>query len=241
MPSHIEWTDETWNPVTGCDRVSEGCDHCYIERQPPLRIAGRKFDEAGKMGIQLHPQRMNDSRLHREKPTKFFTCSMGDLFHPNVPDDFIARVFDVMRWKPWHTFQVLTKRPQRMEAFTYERELDDQPTLPNVWLGTSIELDKYCFRANYVRRSTAATRFLSLEPLLGPLPSLDLTDIDWCIVGGESGPSYRAMDLAWLETVAQQCDNAGVPLFVKQDSLKKSGQQGRIPSSLWERKEFPNA
>lgn len=218
MPTKIQWTEETWNVVTGCDRVSPGCDHCYIERTMPFRVEGRRFDEHGKMGIRLHPDRL-DKPMHWRKPRLVFVNSLSDLFHPDVPLQFINRVFAVMQLAERHTFQILTKRPQHMaQVLAY----DDHPRAalywprPNVWLGTSIESDRYTWRANHLRATPAAVRFLSCEPLLGPLPSLDLTDIDWLIVGGESGPGARPMDIDWAIELVERCHDAGVAVFVKQ-------------------------
>lgn len=239
--STIEWTDASWNIVTGCDRVSPGCDHCYIERTPPFRIERRRFDDQGRMGIRLHPDRL-DWPLRWRKPRRIFTPSLGDLFHKDVPDEFIGRVFDVMMQAEQHTFQVLTKRPQRMKAFV-DMWLGESwaQWIENLWLGTSIESDRYAWRADHLRGTPAAVRWLSLEPLLGPLPSLDLTGIDWVVVGGESGPGHRDMHPDWLNEIAVRCHLAGVPLFVKQDSHARSGQQGRIPDVLWARKDMPEA
>jgi protein gp37 len=235
MGTAIEWTDETWNPVTGCDRVSEGCRFCYIERTPPFRIEGRRFDKNGKMGVRLHPDRL-DTPLHWRKPRRVFVNSLSDLFHPEVPHEFIARVFSVMARTPQHTFQVLTKRPQQM-ARLLEGELgegvesllgclwneeeaqglyDALWPLPNVWLGTSIENDRYTWRAAHLRNTPAAIRFVSLEPLLGPVPSLALDGIDWVIVGGESGPHARPMHPDWARDIRDRCVAAGVPFFFKQ-------------------------
>jgi len=255
--SSIEWTDETWNIVTGCDRISPGCDHCYIERTIPFRIEGRRFDEHGRMGIRLHPDRL-DKPLHWRKPRLVFVNSLSDLFHKDVPADFVLAVWSTMSRAPQHTFQLLTKRPQRMQrivdaiAFTLddgaarlgdpftggeaylwpgtwddeegdpwpvtEADIDgggEQP-LPNVWLGTSIESDRYTFRADHLRATPAAVRWLSLEPLLGALPSLSLEGIDWVVVGGESGPGARPMHPGWVRDIRDRCVAADVPFFFKQ-------------------------
>lgn len=224
----IEWTETTWNPVTGCDRISPGCDHCYA-----LRLAGRlkamgqaKYQHDGDprtsgpgFGVTCH-RRALDEPLTWAKPRLVFVNSMSDLFHDQVPDEFIADVFDVMACHgpiARHTFQVLTKRPQRM-ARLLRRWANDEGYhgAPNVWLGTSIESELYTFRADYLRLTPARTRFLSLEPLLGPLPSLDLTLIDWVIVGGESGPGARRMDPDWAREIRDLCVAVGVPFFFKQ-------------------------
>lgn len=230
----IEWTDRTWNPVTGCDRVSPGCDHCYAETIAN-RFAGSKAFPNG-FKVTLHPDRL-DQPLRWRKPSRVFVNSMSDLFHPDVPDAFVADVWVSMALARRHTFQVLTKRPQRCgPLFEFERWLgllDDamhrrcgeifaahiglsEYPMPWVWLGTSIENDRYTFRADHLRATPAAVRFLSLEPLLGPLPSLDLTDIDWVIVGGESGAGARRMNLEWADEIVERCRDAGVAVFVKQ-------------------------
>jgi protein gp37 len=242
----IQWTDETWNPTTGCDRVSPGCDHCYIERTIPFRVEGRKFDEHGKMGVRLHLDQI-DKPLHWRKPRRVFVNSLSDLFHADVPSDFICDVFVTMMHAPQHTFQVLTKRPQRMASLL---ALNLPTPIPNVWLGTSIESDRYAYRASHLRATPAAVRFLSLEPLLGPLPSLDLAGIDWVIIGGESGPGARPMDPEWTQAIVAQCDAAGVPVFFKQAG-KVLGREWGCPDghgadwSTWpewaRRREFPRS
>jgi protein gp37 len=242
----IEWTDETWNPVTGCDRVSPGCDHCYaLTLAKRLKGMGQaKYQRDGDprtsgpgFGLTVHPDVL-DQPLRWRKPRRVFVNSMSDLFHPAVPAGFIAEVWDRMGATPQHTYQVLTKRPQRMATVmqrmadgTYlntDGLIDSHPgavdalplfnawPLPNVWLGTSIESDRYAFRADHLRNTPAAVRFLSLEPLLGPLPSLDLTGIDWVIVGGESGPGARPMHPDWVLDIRDRCQAAGVAFFFKQ-------------------------
>lgn len=244
----IEWTDATWNPTTGCDRTSPGCDHCYA-----LTMAGRlKLMGSAHYQNDGDPQTSGpgfkvtthgdalDIPLRWKKPRRIFVNSMSDLFHTDVPDDFIAAVVQVMTITPRHTYQVLTKRPQRaakllqriswdcngdssLGRFTAEEVglegneyYDFGRNLPNVWWGTSIESDRYTFRANHLRDTPAAVRFLSCEPLLGPLPSLDLTDIDWVIVGGESGSGARPMHPDWARDIRDRCVDAGVPFLFKQ-------------------------
>jgi protein gp37 len=264
--SKIGWTQETWNPTTGCDRVSPGCDNCYaLTLAKRLKAMGQaRYQNDGDprtsgpgFGLTVHPDAL-DIPLRRRKPTLWFVNSMSDLFHREVPNDFIAEVFAVMALTPQHTYQVLTKRPKRMSDLVswdaWQDSVDearlrranlsfqfcDWPR-PNIWLGTSIESDRYAWRADHLRETPAAVRFLSLEPLLGPLPSLDLTGIDWVIVGGESGPNHRDMHPAWLNEIAVRCHLADVPLFVKQDSGPRSGTQGRIPDVLWARKDYPRS
>jgi protein gp37 len=271
----IEWTERTWNPLSGCDRVSPGCDHCYAltfagrlkamgqpgyQRDGDVRTSGPGF------GLTLHPE-MLDVPLRRRKPTTWFVNSMSDLFHKDVPEAFIAEVFAVMALTPQHTYQVLTKRPQRLpnlladrrrppEAFQMPAAVEEaicrrHPDAPyagdgydylipgvwsedglgwpldNVWLGTSIESDRYTFRADHLRATPAAVRFLSLEPLLGPLPSLDLTGIDWVIVGAESGPGARPMDLGWVRDIRDRCVDVSIPFFFKQDA--RNGRKVKLP------------
>lgn len=222
--SAIEWTDATWNPTVGCSRVSPGCDGCYAigvahrAMQPAhegltIRRPGERPDWTGE--VRCLPDRL-DVPLRWRKPRRVFVDSMSDLFHASVPEVFIGQVFETMAVTQQHTYQVLTKRPQRMYdvmSAAFERV---GVSLPNVWLGTSIESDRYAFRADYLRATPAAVRFLSLEPLLGPLPSLDLTGIDWVIVGGESGPGARPMHPAWVREIRDRCVEAGVALFFKQ-------------------------
>ena len=217
--SRIEWTDATWSPIVGCKAVSSGCDHCYAAREASGRLshlpayAGLAENGVFTGEVRLLPERLNQP-LRWRKPRRIFVNSMSDLFHPDVPDGFVAEVFDVMVQAPQHTFQILTKRPQRMARWVLRSWR--RPILPNVWLGTSIEEDRYTFRANYLRDTPAAVRFLSLEPLLGPLPSLDLTDIDWVIVGGESGPGARPMHASWVRDIRDRCVTAGIPFLFKQ-------------------------
>jgi len=235
--TRIEWTrgDDgspgvTWNPVTGCDRTSPGCDNCYaLTLASRLKAMGSsKYQQDGDprtsgpgFAVTLHPDTLGEP-LRWRKPRRVFVNSMSDLFHPDVPDWFIADVFVVMRRTPQHTYQVLTKRPQRMATLMAAgppRRPSQWPRpwpLPNVWLGTSIENDRYTFRADHLRRAPAAVRFLSLEPLLGPLPSLDLTGIGWVIVGGESGPGARPMQLEWAADIVGRARAAGAAVFVKQ-------------------------
>lgn len=227
MGSAIEWTDETWNPTVGCSKTSPGCDNCYAinvahrAMQPAhegLTIVrdGERPDWTGE--VRTLPDRL-DTPLRWRKPRRVFVDSMSDLFHPDVPMEFIQRVFTTMTLAHQHTFQVLTKRSKDManvlnhEDFWYG--IAEEPP-DNIWVGTSIESDHYSWRAHHLRRAEVAVRFLSLEPLLGPLPSLDLTDIDWVIVGGESGPGARPMHPQWVRDIRDRCVAAGIPFFFKQ-------------------------
>lgn len=232
MTTKIEWTEETWNPLVGCEHVSPGCDGCYAAREASGRLSGHPLYAGlavdGKFTgeVRLAPDRL-DQPLRWRKPRTVFVNSMSDLFHRDVPDAFIAQVFSTMRLASQHTFQVLTKRPQRMAPWVAEFGLTPSrkglaggiipgASAPNIWLGTSIESDRYAFRADHLRATPAAVRFLSLEPLLGPLPSLDLTGIDWVIVGGESGPNARPMHPDWARDIRDRCVAAGIPFFFKQ-------------------------
>ena len=220
--SAIEWTESTWNPVTGCDKISPGCKHCYAE------VMARRLQGMGQAnyhrGFQLTLQpAMLERPLAWRKPQMIFVNSMSDLFHNDVPLTFIRRVFGVMKEATWHTFQVLTKRADRLEAVA-----GDLPWPPNVWMGVSVERQDYTFRIGHLRQTPAAVKFLSLEPLLGPLPSLDLRGIDWVIVGGESGPRARPMDGRWALDIRDQCRQAGVPFFFKQWGGRNKKAAGRL-------------
>lgn len=236
----IEWTDVTWNPTTGCDRISPGCDHCYaLTMANRLRAMGSpKYEVDGDpqtsgpgFGVALHEDVLSEP-LGWRKPRRVFVGSMADIAHAHVPREFLVRVFAVMVAARKHSFQVLTKRPKRLERLLSAAWFRDavlqqaavhDPSLgagswpaQNVWIGTSIESDGYCWRADAVRRTPAAVRFLSLEPLLGPVPSLDLRGIDWVIVGGESGHGSRPMHPAWARQIRDRCAAGDVPFFFKQ-------------------------
>lgn len=208
--STIEWTEYTWNPVTGCSKVSEGCRHCYAERMAKRLQAMGNGRYVNGFRVTLHddlvdlPRRMRQRRL-------IFVNSMSDLFHEKVPPDFIRRVFATMEACPQHTFQILTKRSQRL------RELAERLSWPaNVWMGVSIEDVRVLHRVADLRAVPAQVRFLSCEPLIGPLDDLPLHDISWVIVGGESGPGARPVQRAWVESIRRQCRRAAVPFFFKQ-------------------------
>ncbi len=208
--SSIEWTESTWNPVTGCTKVSPGCKHCYAERMAKRLKAMGQTNYRNGFQVTLHPH-MLELPLRWRKPQRIFVNSMSDLFHEKVPRDYIAQVFDVMRRADRHQFQVLTKRSERL------RELAPELGWPsNVWMGVSVESTKYVSRIDDLRDTGAQTKFLSLEPLLGPLPGLNLNGIHWVIVGGESGPGARSMDPMWVVDIQRQCQKANVPFFFKQ-------------------------
>ena len=210
--SSIEWTEHTWNPVTGCTKVSPGCKNCYAESMSArLQAMGAAGYEDG-FALRLHPERL-EQPLRRKRATTYFVNSMSDLFHEDVPDAFIDQVLDVCRRAPQHTFQVLTKRAERLPTFFAGR-----PVPANVWLGVSVEDRKYGVPRIDALRAVqgAAVRFLSVEPLLEDVGPLDLRGIHWVIVGGESGPRARPMQPEWAESVRRQAARQGVAFFFKQ-------------------------
>ncbi len=210
--SSIEWTENTWNPVVGCTKLSAGCKNCYAEVMARrLQAMGVKGYEQGFKKVRVLPARLEEP-LKRSKPTVYFVNSMSDLFHTQVPDAFIDQVFDTMERAQWHTFQVLTKRADRIEAYTQRR------TVPsNVWLGVSVENKRHGVpRIAHLQRANAGIRFLSIEPLLEDLGALDLRGIDWAIVGGESGHRARPMHADWVRNIQAQCAAQGVRFFFKQ-------------------------
>lgn len=229
LASSIEWTDATWNPVTGCSKVSPGCKHCYAERLARRLKAMNNPRYAQGFKVALHPD-LIDLPLHWKQPKRIFVNSMSDLFHERVPLSFIKEVFATMGQADWHVFQILTKRAKRLE------ELAGDLTWPNnVWMGVSVERQDYTSRIDHLRRAPAAVRFLSCEPLLGPL-SLDLTGIQWVIVGGESGPGARPMNLDWVRDLQRQCTEAGAPFFLKQlgGAIDKHGhERALLDGQLW--------
>jgi protein gp37 len=227
--SKIEWTTATWNPVTGCTKVSPGCAHCYAERMSKrLEAMGqRNYRNGFRLTLQPH---MLEVPLRWRKPQFIFVNSMSDLFHKDVPVEYVQQVFDVMRRAGWHTFQVLTKRAERLA------ELDAVLDWPvNVWMGVSIEGRKYTDRIDYLRHTGAVTKFLSLEPLLGPLPDLNLSGIDWVIVGGESGPGARSIQRTWVRAIRAQCRRAKVAFFFKQWGGVNKKRAGReLDGRTWD-------
>ena len=220
--SAIEWTSSTWNPVTGCSPVSAGCAHCYAERMARRLQAMGQPNYARGFAVARH-ERMLELPLQWKRPQMVFVNSMSDLFHDEVSDEFIKHVFGVMKHARQHTFQVLTKRSRRL------RELAPQLDWPkNVWMGVTVERADYAFRIAHLRRTGAALKFLSLEPLLGPLPDLDLDGMDWVIVGGESGPGARPMRPEWVRELREQCLAAGVSFFFKQWGGTRKKKAGRL-------------
>lgn len=206
----IHWTDATWNPVTGCTPISSGCANCYAQKMAHrLKRMGQEKYRNG-FEVTCHPDWL-DWPLKDTRPKRIFVNSMSDLFHLDVPEAFIQDVFKMMGEAHWHTFQVLTKRADRLEEISSRL-----PWHPNIWMGVTIEDDPYTWRADALRSTGAAVKFVSLEPLLGPLPSLDLAGLDWVIVGGESGPKARPMQLPWVLPIRDASVAAGMPFFFKQ-------------------------
>lgn len=295
--TNIEWAQAVWNPTTGCDRISPGCDSCYaLAMAKRLKAMGAaKYQNDGDprtsgpgFGVAVHPDAL-DLPLSWRVPRRVFVNSMSDVAHPRIPRSFVAQMWAVMALTRRHEFLVLSKRPKRLATMLLDpefaalvareateiigatptmlrRQLDlggtrlagdsglggdwtVTPTmsgnlwsppwpLPNVWLGTSIELNEYCWRADHLRRAPGATRFLSLEPLLGPLPDLDLTGIDWVIAGGESGARHRPMELDWVRDIRDRCQQQSVPLFLKQLGGRTPKASGRmLDGRTWD--EYP--
>jgi protein gp37 len=226
--SSIEWTESTWNPVTGCTKISAGCTHCYAERMAMRLKAMGQHAYATGFDLAIHPEKLRQP-LQWRKSSTIFVNSMSDLFHEDIPLEFIQDVFATMREASWHRFQILTKRADRLE------ELDEVLEWPeNVWMGVTVERQDYVFRIDHLRRTGARVKFLSCEPLLGPLSILDLSGIGWVIVGGESGPNSRPMDLEWVRELRDQCTPAGVPFFFKQWGGRNKKKAGRsLDGRLW--------
>lgn len=220
--SHIEWTDTTWNPVTGCSKVSQGCKNCYAERLAHRLQAMGLHRYRNGFDVTLHEQAI-DEPFRWKKPRKVFVNSMSDLFHEEIPLEYIQRVFAVMAAVPRHTFQILTKRSDRL------REVAGQLPWPsNVWMGVSVESSDMLFRVTDLEAVPAAVRFLSCEPLLGPLSQIPLSHIHWVIVGGESGPGARPMEPSWVYEILHQCRAANVPFFFKQWGGVRKSRTGRV-------------
>ena len=220
--SAIGWTEATWNPTTGCTKISLGCKNCYAERLALRLQAMGNPKYANGFQLTLHEDAL-ELPLRWKKPRKIFVNSMSDLFHEEIPLDFIQRVFQTMQQAHWHIFQILTKRAERMA------ELAPQlPWPPNVWMGVTVEEQRYTHRIDLLRTVPAAVRFLSLEPLLGPLPNLNLNGIHWVIVGGESGPGARPMKPEWVTDIRDQCQAAGVAFFFKQWGGVHKKRAGRL-------------
>lgn len=231
--SSIEWTDATWNPVSGCTQVSPGCDHCYALtfaerfRNVPGHYFSRGFD------LQLRPQMLHKPRSWR-KPKRIFVNSMSDLFHRDIPDNYVDDVFSEMETVDRHIYQVLTKRPERMRR--YVRSRYGSRTVPGqIWLGVSVESEAYAWRVDMLRDVPASIRFLSIEPMLGPVEAVSLEGISWVIVGGESGPRHRGMDAQWVREVRDRCVGSKIAFFFKQ--WHKAGSGRALDGRTWD--EFP--
>jgi len=227
--SSIEWTEATWNPVTGCSKVSSGCLNCYAERMAyRLQKMGNSNYRNG-FDVTLHPHLLK-APLSWKRSRLVFVNSMSDLFHEEVSVKFIQQVFDTMRRAYWHTFQILTKRSERLVRLA--------PSLawpPNVWMGVSVENSDVVERIDHLRKVSSAVRFLSLEPLLGPLPDLNLREIHWVIVGGESGPGARLMEPSWASNIKQQCESSHVPFFFKQwGGVFKKRNGRKLEGKTWD-------
>lgn len=217
----IEWTDRVWNPVTGCTKISPGCKHCYAERMAKRLEGMGQPNYRNGFKLTLQPQ-MLDIPLGWKSPQRIFVNSMSDLFHVDVPLEYIRRVFDVMRRANWHQYQILTKRSERLRELSPKLDWPEQ-----LWMGVSVENADYVHRIDDLRHIGAAVKFLSLEPLLGPLPKLDLCGIDWVIVGGESGPGARPMDSRWVKDLRDQCLRTDIPFFFKQWGGVRKKEAGR--------------
>ena len=219
--TNIEWTQMTWNPVTGCTKVSTGCKHCYAEAMAKRLHAMGSSRYANGFRLTMHDD-LVDLPLTWKKPRRVFVNSMSDLFHDDVPLEFIQRVFATMQHCSWHQFQVLTKRPERLATVAGSLDWSD-----NIWMGVSVENQRYAYRSQLLGSVPAHVRFLSVEPLVGRIEHLPLIGIHWVIVGGESGPNARPMDPAWVDEIYEQCRRADVPFFFKQWGGVQKHRTGR--------------
>lgn len=228
--STIEWTNATWNPVSGCTKISAGCDHCYAERfaERWRGVRGNYFENG--FDLELRPNMLGRPSSWR-KPQFIFVNSMSDLFHPDVPDEYIDLVFDEMEAVDRHVYQVLTKRPERLRRYARKR-YGKRIISHHIWIGTTIESGEYAWRANMLREVNAPVRFLSMEPLIGPVDRVDLSGIGWVILGGESGPGRRPMDISWAREVRDRCLAADIPFFFKQ--WHKAGTGRELDGRTWD-------
>jgi protein gp37 len=227
--SNIEWTEMTWNPATGCSKVSPGCAHCYAETfaERWRGVAGHHYEQGFQ--LRLWPERL-EQPLRWRRPRRVFVNSMSDLFHEDIPEAFIAEIFAVMGRAHWHTFQVLTKRQDRLAELAPRLDWH-----PNIWMGTSIENRRFVHRADALRDVPACVRFISAEPLLGPLERLDLSGIHWLIAGGESGHHHRRLDLAWVRDLRDRCAESGTAFFFKQVGGRTPKAGGReLDGRTWD-------
>jgi protein gp37 len=227
--SSIEWTESTWNPLSGCTKISAGCKHCYAERMARRLQAMGQPNYVNGFALTLHEEAL-ELPLRWKKPQTIFVNSMSDMFHVKVPRQFILRAFDVMRRAYWHRFQVLTKRAGRLAILS-----EQLPWAANIWMGVSVESEPHVHRIESLCETKAAVKFLSLEPLIGPLDHLRLNGIDWVIVGGESGPGARPMNPEWVLSIRDQCVRADVPFFFKQWGGVRKKQFGRtLEGRTWD-------
>jgi len=208
--SKIEWTESTWNPVSGCTKVSSGCENCYAERMAMrLQAMGTKGYEDG-FKVTLHPHTL-EKPLKMKKPQVIFVNSMSDIFHKDIPDEYVIKIFEVMNKAHWHTFQVLTKRPERLEQIAHKLKWTN-----NIWMGVTVEANNYVDRVNYLRDLDIKVKFLSIEPLIDSVDKMDYRGIDWVIVGGESGYGCREIKKEWVVEIKDKCEALNIPFFFKQ-------------------------
>lgn len=231
--SKIEWTERTWNPITGCSKQSEGCQNCYAEKMAKRLKAMKNPRYVNEFNVTIHRDLFN-SPLSLKKPSIIFVCSMSDLFHEKVDFEIIGELFKVMEKANQHIFQVLTKRPERMVEFCRGKKIPD-----NIWLGTSVELEKYQYRIDLLNQIDVKIRFLSCEPLLGSLKNNRFEGISWIVVGGESGANSRDIDIEWVREIRDKCKNLNIPFFFKQWGGWNKKKNGHILDGK-EYKEMPN-
>jgi protein gp37 len=227
--SSIEWTESTWNPVTGCAKISEGCKNCYAERMTKRLKAMGQPNYANGFNVTIHPHTLT-LPLSWKKPQMIFVNSMSDLFHDDVPTSYIKNVFDVMSSASWHQFQVLTKRAARLQELSSELIWSQ-----NIWMGVSVENNNNTFRIDHLKKTGATIKFVSFEPLIGPIQTMDLKGIDWAIVGGESGPGARPMMSSWATSIRDQCLRDNIAFFFKQWGGVNKKKNGRtLEGSIWD-------
>jgi protein gp37 len=227
--SSIEWTGSTWNPVTGCKKISPGCKNCYAERMAKRLKAMGQPNYIKGFELALHDHAL-ELPIQWKRPQTIFVNSMSDLFMESVPPEFIKKVFNIMNAAHWHIYQVLTKRSERLSSLNPKLKW-----MPNIWMGVSVENEDYVFRIDHLRKTGAYIKFISIEPLLGPLTNLDLRGIDWVIVGGESGPGARPLKPEWVIAIRDQCKKAKIPFFFKQwggKNKKKAGKE--LEGKVWQ-------
>jgi protein gp37 len=230
--SRIEWTESTWNPVTGCTKISEGCENCYAQKMAKRLCAMGQKKYKNEFKLTLHPDCLNEP-LKWKKPQVIFVCSMSDLFHKDVPDDFIMQVFDIMNQAHWHTFQVLTKRSERLNEIAFKLNWT-----PNIWLGVTVESDKRKCRIEDLVKTPAQVKYLSVEPMLEEIRQIPLEGVDWVIVGGESGFGARPIKEEWILPIKDKCLEMEIPFFFKQwGGVNKKANGCELQGRYW--KEMP--